>query len=224
MKVFDLAAAPIAAGAALRHRRFFHPNGVLARGSIERLAPPRIGLPLESAEVVARVSKGLGTPGALPDAAGLAWRMPPAAFTPTPWDVLLVTAADRVLLRPVLSWSSAVFSSLMPLQYDGDNGEAALWWIRARMTTRIAGTGLSLAPVADRIRDVGVVFEIEQACGRSDFIPLARLALSEVLPPGDDVSFDPVQHTVPGVRVWPRWLRNLRDVTYRSSREGRHAE
>ena len=80
MKPSDLAGLPIAAGAALRHRRFFHPAGVLANGYIERLAPPGEGLPVESGAVVGRVSKAVGTPGTMPDAAGLAWRMPPAPF------------------------------------------------------------------------------------------------------------------------------------------------
>lgn len=230
MKVSDLAAIPIAAGAALRHRRLFHPIGIAARGAIERLAPPRHGLPVSGAQIVARVSKAIGAPGALPDAAGLAWRTPPAAFTPTPWDVLLVTAglgdgsltADRMLLRPVLSWSSAVFSSLLPLEYD-DGDHRSLWWVRARLITGIDGPGLSLNAIADHIRSEGVSFEVEQACGTGEFEPLARITLDELMPDGEDVSFDPVAHTLPGVRVWPGWLRDLRALAYRSSRVGRHA-
>lgn len=231
MRVSDIATVPIAAGAALRHRRLFHPDGVSAKGSIERLAPPGIGLPVEGAHVRARVSKALGTPGAMPDAAGLAWRMPPAAFRPIPWDVLLVTAglgdgsvmADRLLLRPVLSWSSAVFSSLLPLEYD--DGEArSLWWVRARLTTSFEKHGLALRTVADKIRAVGVSFEVEQACGTGPFIPMARLTLTEVSPPEADVAFDPVWHSGSGVRVWPGWLRDVRRLAYRGSREGRDAE
>ena len=127
MKASDLLAAPFEAGAALRHRRLFHPTGVLADGALERLAPPGTGLPVESCAVVARVSKGLGTPGRLPDFAGLAWRMPPTAFSATPWDVLLVSAGlsagqsvtNRVLLRPVVCCGLNASGGLIAVRYGG---------------------------------------------------------------------------------------------------------
>jgi hypothetical protein len=230
MKASDIAALPIAAGAALRQRRLFHPAGVLANGSIERLAPPQEGLPVESSDIVGRISKAVGTPGALPDAAGLAWRMPAAAFAATPWDVLLVSAGlgssavvpNRVALRAVTSWSDALYSSLLPLNYQDE-----LWWIRARLSTPIGGFGLSLQSVRQRIADNGLEFHIEQACGRADFGPLATLRLTEVIPLAEqdqhDVAFDPVRHSAPDVQVWPEWLRNLRAEAYQSSREGRDA-
>lgn len=231
MKASDIAALPIQAGAALRHRRFFHPSGVLAHGSIERLAPPNEGLPVESSQVVGRISKAVGTPGSLPDAAGLAWRMPPAPFAATPWDVLLVTAGfgssswvgNRVLLRPVTSWADAVYSGLVPLRYADE-----LWWVRARTTASIEAPGLSLDTITERIGRGGIGFELEQARGTADFQPLARLTLTEVIPAAEehhhDVSFDPVRHSAPDVQVWPDWLRDLRALAYRSSREGRDAE
>lgn len=231
MKASDLAGLPIAAGAALRNRRFFHPAGVLSNGSIERLAPPGEGLPVESGAVVGRVSKAVGTPGALPDAAGLAWRMPPAPFAATPWDVLLVTAGfgsgdwvpNRVLLRAVNTWSAAAYSSLLPLRHASE-----LWWVRARCMTLIETAGLSLAAVRDAIDGDGVRFDIEQARGNGEFEPLAALTLREVIPAPEeshhDVSFDPVRHSAPEVQIWPDWLRSFRAMAYRSSREGRDAE
>ena len=39
MKSFELVSAPARAGAALRHRRLFHPIGVLAHGRLDRTAP-----------------------------------------------------------------------------------------------------------------------------------------------------------------------------------------
>ncbi|AQT83127.1 phosphodiesterase [Mycolicibacterium litorale] len=231
MKASDLAALPIAAGAALRHRRLFHPTGVLANGILERMAPPGEGLPVESGDVVARISKAVGTPGSLPDAAGLAWRMRPGAFAATPWDVLLVTAGlgsaamvpNRVALRPVTSWSQAPYSSLLPLRYADD-----LWWVRAQLRTPVSGAGLLLEAVRQQIDGEGLRFDVEQARGTGDFEPMATLTLTEVIPvaqEGDhDVSFDPVRHSAPEVRVWPEWLRNFRALAYRSSREGRDAE
>lgn len=230
MKPSDLLAVPIQAGAAVRHRRFFHPCGVLARGTLERLAAPGDGLPVESGDVMGRISKGLGTPAGLPDFAGLAWRMRPAPFAATPWDVLLVSAGvgrsslitNRVLLRPVTSWASADFSSLMPLDHGG-----ALWWIRAHLAGAPAHGGLSLKAIREHIVHGGLHFTIEQACGTGEFTLLARLSLTELMSgpqeSDHDIAFDPVRHSAPGVIVWPQWLRDVREVAYRSSREGRDA-
>ena len=231
MRASEIAALPIRLGAAVRSRRLFHPVGVLASGRIERVAADGDGLPLPSGPVTARVSKALGVPGDLPDIAGLAWRMPSTGTASRPWDVLLATAglgdasvlANRLLLRPVTSWSNTRLSSLMPLRHDGD-----LWWVRARLTTEMPASGLSLDPVADRIAHGGLQFDIEQACGTGPFEPLARLDLNEVIPaaehPDDDVAFDPARNSAHGVELWPGWLRRVRRQAYDSSREGRDAQ
>lgn len=218
MKLSDIAALPVEAGAALRHRRLFHPSGVLASGTLERLAPPGEGLPMPSGEITGRVSKAAGLPGTWPDAVGLAWRM----TTPDPWDVLLVSTTGsgvgRVLLRPVTRWSTVSFTSLMPLRYrDG------LWWVRARLLTELDAPGLSLAAVEEQINGAGLRFEIAQAAGTGGFTPLARLTLTASTPPGQDVSFDPTRNTAPGVRLFPGWLTDFREAAYRRSREGRDA-
>ena len=67
MQVSDIAALPVRFGAAVRRRRLFHPYGVLAEGTFERVAAPNEGLPMVSCDVIARVSKGIGLPGGLPD-------------------------------------------------------------------------------------------------------------------------------------------------------------
>lgn len=234
MKALDLFMVPFQAGAAARHRRLFHPVGVLAEGTCERLAPPGEGLPVESGGILGRISKGLGTPAALPDFAGLAWRMGPGPFAATPWDVLLVSAGlgssgstvNRLLLRPVASWDEAVYSSLMPLRHHGE-----LWWVRARLVPALTGGGMSLAAIRDRIADSGLQFEVEQACGSDEFTPLARLDFSEAVAgepiadgEGRDVAFDPILHTAPDVTLWPDWLRELREAAYAGSREGRDAD
>ncbi|WP_283615257.1 phosphodiesterase [Mycolicibacterium poriferae] len=227
MKASDLVGVPIEWGAALRDRRLFHPRGVLADGRIERVAPHDEGLPVPSGPVVGRLSKAVGVPGSLPDAAGLAWRMFAGPSGDSPWDVLLVTAGvgdaaavpNRLLLRPVAAWANTRYSSLMPLAYRGQ-----LWWVRARMVTDLAADGLDLDAVVDTLDRSEIEFDIEQACGSGDFRPLATLRLSQVRPvttPDQDVSFDPVRNTAPGVCVWPQWLRNFRRLAYRRSREGR---
>ncbi|MGA5462868.1 phosphodiesterase [Mycobacterium sp. NPDC050041] len=223
MKISDIAALPVEAGAALRHRRLFHPSGVLATGTIERVAPPNEGLPMPSGDVVGRVSKGVGLPGSWPDIVGLAWRMTLPDSPASPWDVLLVsTVGDgigRVLLRPVATWSDVSFTSLMPLRYrDG------LWWVRARMTTVLDVAGLPLSAAEDQIAGGGLAFDIEQAAGTGEFHPLATLTLQARAPEGEDVSFDPTRNSAPGVRLFPGWLTDFREAAYRRSREGRDAE
>jgi hypothetical protein len=221
--VSDIAALPVQLGAAIRHRRLFHPVGVLAEGTLERRAAPNEGLPMVSCQVVGRVSKGVGTPGVVPDIAGVAWRMPPRLQPATPWDVLLASTTagsiGRVILWPATSWSGATFSSLMPLRFEG-----GLWWVRARVATDIDTPGLSLDVIRDQIHSGGLDFDIDQAAGTGDFIPLARLSLRNLLARGRDIAFDPTLHSAPSVTLAPNWLSNFRRAAYRRSREGRDAE
>ncbi|OBI45286.1 phosphodiesterase [Mycobacterium kyorinense] len=222
MNLSDVATTPFRWASALRGRRIFHPAGVVATGRLERSAPRGRGLPVASCDVIARVSKGAGTPGAVPDVVGLAWKMPRLQFPRTGWDVLLASTGARVLprigLRPVTSWRGAVLSSLMPLQY-----QQQYWWIRARLITEISDRGVSLDSIRDRIGDGGIVFEIEQACGTGAFESLAQLTLDRLVPANQarDVVFDPTIHAPQDIRLAPGWLTDLRRSAYERSREGR---
>jgi hypothetical protein len=219
----DNAALPFRLGAAARHRRLFHPDGVLAEGILERVAPPGDGLPVNSCDVIGRVSKGIGLPGALPDIAGLAWRIPPTPDLRScmPWDVLLAStlANSRIVLAPTMSWSRATFSSLMPFRFDG-----GVWWIRARLVTKIDEPGLAIDTIRNQIDSGAIDFDIEQAHGTRGFEPLARLTLRHLDPSNDDIAFDPVLHSDEDVRLIPGWLAEFRRAAYRRSREGRAAE
>src|ERR1700721_1035901 len=131
MNVSDLVAKPFQWGSAVRGSRFFHPDGVVAEGLIERVAPANSGLPFPSSEIIARVSKAVGTPGGLPDIIGLAIRIKRQDPDATPWDILFARAGSGLLsraaaLRPVTSWTGQTLTTLMPLRYQGQN-----WWLRA---------------------------------------------------------------------------------------------
>ncbi len=226
MSVTELAAMPFRWGSALRRARVFHPDGLLIEGSIERTAPAEDGLPIPSCDVVCRVSKALGTPGALPDIIGLALRIPPDADDGAAWDILLASAGSGVLsravgLRPVTSWTGPTLTSLMPLRYRGGN-----WWLRAQLTTEIPGSGVSLGNVRKQLQHGTIEVTLEQAQGTSPFDDLARLTLHGLLvaPHGGDVAFDPVLHTAPGVELHPSWLAGLRARAYDRSRDGRDAD
>jgi hypothetical protein len=218
----DIAALPVRLGAALRHGRLFHPGGVLAEGVLDRIAPPGEGLPMQSCDVVGRISKGVGLRGGLPDVAGLAWRIPPPQDLRScgPWDVLLAStvAGSRVIIAPTRSWSGATFSNVMPLRFND-----GVWWLRARLATKIDEPGLSLDTIRNQIDSGGIDFDIEQAAGRGGFAPLARLTLRHIDPSRDDVGFDPVLHSDDDVQLVPGWLADFRRAAYRRSREGREA-
>jgi hypothetical protein len=219
----DVVALPVRLGAAIRNSRLFHPSGVLAEGLLQRVAPPDEGLPMQSCDVIGRVSKGIGLPGALPDIAGLAWRIPPPQDLRScvPWDVLLAStvANSRIILAPARSWSSTTFSSVMPLRFGG-----GVWWVRARLVTKIDEPGLSLDTIRNQIDSGEIDFDIEQAHGSRGFQPLARLTLRHLDPTNDDIGFDPVLHSDEDVRLAPSWLADLRRAAYRRSREGRDAD
>jgi hypothetical protein len=223
VQISDLTALPVRLGAAIRGRRLFHPVGVLAEGTLERTALDADGLPMRSCDVIARISKGMGVPGGRPDIAGLAFRIPPPQDLRScgPWDVLLAStwAGRRIMLAPVTSWSGATFSSLMPLRYRG-----RVWWLRARLASEISSHDLALDTVESEINSGGVQFDIEQAAGRGEFSPLARLTLRNVDPSCDDIAFDPALHTDCDVQLLPRWLADFRRAAYRRSREGRDAQ
>jgi hypothetical protein len=225
VNVSDVVAVPFGWGSAIRGKRFFHPIGVLAEGVVERIAPAGNGLPIPSSDVVARVSKAIGTPGALPDFIGLAVKVKPGQSEATPLDILLVSAGSSVLgrmlaLRPVVSWSGQAMTTLMPLHYAG-----RYWWLRARIVSEIDGLGVSLDDVRERIEHGGIELVLDQACGRGDFERLARLTLTSVVDgrASADVSFDPVVNTPPGLELGPAWLADLRARAYQRSRAGRDA-
>ncbi|MEM6109729.1 phosphodiesterase [Mycobacterium sp. 050272] len=222
MSVSDVVALPFRLGSAVRGRRFFHPAGVLAKGHAQRLAAAQCGLPFPSGDVVVRWSKAVGTPGSFPDFIGLAIRIADAQPRAGLWDILLVSAGSGVVtralaLRPVASWTGQTMTNLMPLRY-----RERPWWLRARIETEIGGTGLSLQDVAGQIESGGIDVTLDQAGGRGDFTPLARLYVSDLVDAGRaDVSFDPVLNTAPGVTLYPGWLADLRGRAYQRSREGR---
>lgn len=220
MKPADVIALPFQRGSELRHRKLFHPRGVLMSGRLERTAPEGEGLPLVSGPIIGRVSKALGAPGRLPDIGGLAWRMETPEGSGK-WDILLASVVhgplSRAVLRPILGWTGSEFSTLMPLAHDDE-----LWWLRARITSTIDGGGLALTDITRRASGEGLDITVEQALKLNEFQPLARLHFDGIVS-GEDISFDPVVNEPEHVRLTPQWLTDFRRAAYRRSREDRDA-
>jgi hypothetical protein len=207
---------PFRIGAALRHARVFHPNGFLADGRIERLADPALGLPVESGPVRVRLSKGIGTPGGLPDVGGIAIRL----LQPERWDILLATSGNNPVARcavlPTASWARARFSTLMPLAYRGRS-----WWLQAELAA--SSRNFSLASLEAEITERPLVMHLRQAVGTEGFTDLATVQLDTVVSTDDNEAppFDPILNTPDDVALQPRWLRVLRESAYDNSRRGR---
>src|SRR5581483_2850092 len=218
MQASDFVALPLGLGSAIRRRRVFHPIGLIVSGRLERTAPPGEGLPAESGDIEARISKAVGLPGRLPDLIGLALRIPPRAFAATPWDILMVSAGSgaltRFALHPVTSWR-APMNTLMPLRYDGD-----YWWLRARMTSPLDADGLSLDDISHAV-ERGLEYDLDQACGTGDFAPLATIRLDKAGDASHDIAFDPTIHSAPDVKLAPEWLTDIRRRAYERSRQVR---
>jgi hypothetical protein len=200
--------------AALRHARAFHPAGVVLRGELRPLADD-LPWPSEPSPVVARLSKGAGTPGRLPDALGLAVRIPGAGRDGGPWDITLTTAGSghlgRMLPRPAASWTGGGYSSLVPY----------------RRADRLVWLGAWAEPASPRLE---ASLEAVRAAGGLGFVLRTgredgRWGDSAVLTltgaGGDAPAIDPMLHRPEGLDLAPAWLAELRERAYTGSRAGR---
>jgi hypothetical protein len=218
---WDKAGAVVTLGfrglAAARRGRAFHPVGLLVHGELRRVADD-LPWPSEPVAVLARLSKGAGTPGRLPDALGLAIRVPGTGATP--WDITLTTAGEghvgRMLPRPATTWTRGGFSSLAPYRC----GDRLVWlgaWAEPS-SPRVPGALADLGPAlaAGPLRFV-------LRTGREDgrWCDSAVLTVREVADDAPRPSFDPMVNHPVGWELHPRWLTGLRERAYTGSRAGR---
>ena len=181
-----------------------HPEGEMYAGRLVRYGSDApIGVPwIDQAgedEVTVRLSRAIGLPGRLPDVQGLALRLRKGQtrygdllLASTGWDPV-----TRHLLLP--AWSAhAPLTSLLP--YRSPAGPLV---IGARPVD-VRGYHLSWASV-----------------GRG-WHPLGDLTLEMVLPPEDEISFDPVVNPLPGLEQYP-WVERLREQSYATARRLRRA-
>ena len=221
--------------AALRRKRSLHPTGIGYQGwlQVPKESPPRSGVPLFQAgamhQAILRFSRGAGLPEPLPDALGVAIKLPNAHRPGVDQDLLLTSSTDRPLLRrllfPARSFLRGAFSTALP--YDLGSERVVLL-----LVPELANAGRSAGGVGHRagggalaeLRAAsadGLRFELRTArsFGRSQ--PLANVTVGPPLPADqtEALRFNPWT-TGPGIHP-SGWLNLLRDAAYKASQRGR---
>jgi hypothetical protein len=216
-----------------RGKRIFHPFGVGFAATLEPVggggtATPDGGasgggaqLPFlhgPAVEAKVRMSRALGLPEWLPDPCGLALRVEDAYGEGRHQDLLLVTSAlapiSRHLPLPSRHFVDRPYSSLLPYRFEG---ELLLLGARCPETSDQSPRLAEL-----RQRQVGGLdFELLVASLVGQWLPVARLALGNRLPPEETerLGFDPT-NTGGGLEL-AGIVNRLRGPSYRGSQEGR---
>ncbi|MEU4445341.1 hypothetical protein AB0K14_22015 [Actinosynnema sp. NPDC050801] len=187
--------------AGTRDAKAFHPRGRWFEGVVTTTFDPALPLPVGETEVVGRLSKGVGTPGGLPDVLGLAFRLP------GPWDVLLSTSFARVLPRPARRWTSARYGTISPFRWRG----GLVWLAAVPDACRVGSAALDDLPA-----ELGFTLEVG-----GPWRPVGRLVVRPLDVDRDLPAFDPVRNRPPGLDLAPAALARARERAYRGSRRGR---
>lgn len=219
-------AATFFALAALRGKRSLHPIGVGYQGRLQvpAQAPARPGVPLFRAgaahTALLRFSRGAGLPEPLPDALGVAIKLPGAHGPGVDQDLLLTSSSDRPVLRrllfPARSFLRGAFSTALPYELGGERIVLLLVPVRGGGRRSAGGAiGELRAAVPDGLR-----FELRAATTFGRSRPLATVTTDAPLTADqtDALRFNPWT-TGPGIRP-SGWLNLLRDGAYRASQRG----
>ena len=232
------AAAPaVAAGfyllAALRSKRSLHPTGVGYRGWLvvgdDHPGRPEVPLfrPGTVQPALVRFSRGAGLPEPLPDALGVAVKLPDAYGPGDDQDLLLTSSADRPLLRrllfPATSFVRGTFSTALPYELGGKRVVLLLVPAAHSGGEQSAGAGIRRRGGALAELDaaaVGLRFELRTASSFGPSQPVATLTTDQPLSSGqtEALRFNPWT-TGPGIRP-AGWLNLLRDTAYKASQRG----
>jgi hypothetical protein len=213
-----------------RDARGVHPIGALfaARVELDDGSPTVAALGGPSAHTaLVRVSKGAGTPGALPDLLGVAVRL--TDLPDGPVDLLFSTVGRHrvtgALLAPATGWCARPYSTLLPYRADGERVTLGL---RPHQPERARGADPQTA--RDAVRGGPVIFTLAEKRRRTPWAPIGRIVLDLPMPdgaaddsPDDAVTYDPVRNAHPRLRP-VRALTAVRAAAYDGSRRGRGAD
>lgn len=208
-------------GARIRHARVFHPRGIRLAGRFHATSDyvPWFG-PGDRA-VIARVSKGVGSPGGVPDVLGLAFRV--LDRDERPWDFALATTGTstlgRFVITPARAWSSARFGTLLPYRF----ADASPVWLFAEpLDPDDLPNPASLRALDDHLDDQVIRFSlVADGIGRPPEI-VGELDLRRA-EPGEHRTdfFDPILNRPADVTMIPQAVNWLRESAYTGSRRGR---
>lgn len=206
--VADATASAWGALAKRRHARALHPTGHAFRATLELPGGAGTGVALFDERAVhrgvVRLSRALGLPSPLPDARGLALRIPDLHGPGRHQDLLLTTSVDVPLLHhlplPATGPRSQTYSSLL--------------------SYRVAGRDVLLG--AQPVGGDECAFALALAPHRGRFRKLGLLRLGTPLPRDESahLHFDP-WNTGGGLEPTPHWLQRLRAPAYKGSQRGR---
>ena len=225
-------AATISALASLRRKRSLHPIGIGYQGRLQvpAQAPVRPGVPLfrpgAAHSALVRFSRGAGLPEPLPDALGVAIKLPDAHGPGADQDLLLTSSSDRPLLRrllfPARSFLRGAFSTALPYQLGSERVVLLLIPIHGGRSSAGAGhrpSGGAIGELRAAAPD-GLRFELRTATTFGRSRPLAIVTTDAPLTADqtDTLRFNPWT-TGPGIRP-SGWLNLLRDAAYRASQRG----
>jgi hypothetical protein len=221
--------------AALRRRRSLHPTGVGYQGWLQVAddSPARPGVPLFRAgaahPVLLRFSRGAGLPEPLPDALGVAMKLPHAHGPGADQDLLLTSSTDRPLLRrllfPARSFVRGAFSTALP--YDLGRERVVLLLVPAHAGGERSARGGGHRHAGGALAELraaaanGLGFELRAARSLGPSRPLATVTADAPLlaEQTEALRFNPWT-TGPGIRP-SGWLNLLRDAAYRASQRSR---
>lgn len=219
----DLAASAVrstfAAGAKLRHARVFHPDGLNLSGRLHAESEYEHLFGAGERAVIARLSKGTGTPGSLPDVLGFAFRV--LDRHNEPWDFALATTGggslSRFVILPSRGWVHARYGSLMPYRV----GKTMPLWFFAEPDTG-QPTSASLAALTEHLQEHPISFELLAGgiTGQPVRLGSLTLRLAESAEHRTDF-FDPMLNHPDGVELLPRIVGKVREFAYAGSRNGR---
>jgi hypothetical protein len=216
--------------AALRGGRALHPVGVGFRASLEVVAAPgpwagtALLAPGTRHDAVVRCSRGAGLPEPLPDALGLAVRLPDAYGPGRPQDFLVTSSADlplvRRLLVPSRSFLAGSLSSALPYRVGGRDAVVLLRPRPRPGSGRWPGTGRALADLRAAAATGDLAYELRLAGSLGRSRTVAVLAIGQPLGPAatEALRFNPWT-TGRDIRPVGR-LNRLRRRSYRASQQG----
>ncbi|MBC7301022.1 MAG: phosphodiesterase [Nocardia sp.] len=211
-------------GARIRHARVFHPRGIRLAGRFRATPEYEPWFGAGDRAVIARLSKGLGSPVGMPDVLGLAFRV--LDRDQHPWDFALASTGrgtlGRFVITPARGWAGACFGSLLPYRFAT---APAVWLFAEPLDPDDLPKTASLQQLHDHLDHRVIRFSLTaDGLGRpAETVGELDLRRAE---PGEHRTdfFDPVLNRPADVAMIPSVVNRLRESAYTGSRRGRTEE